>query len=339
MKLPRILSLLGLLTASTGLTVVAQLAEICGETGGSVWLNSSFVFGRVSLNGFDRSSRPPKITVTVLDRQRREHRYTIGNSGNYCFRELDGSGGTVIVDIEGMEVERRSLPSVGPKQFRQDFTVYANRRDDALAPPGTVSVKYTYPRNDRNATLFERADGAEKKGENATAVRLFKEVVTADPGDFIAWARLGSLHFAKDDRRAAQTAYRRSLEERPDFAPAMINLGQIYLVRRNINGAIQLLEQATQAEPDITRGHQLLGEAYILAKKGTLGVAALNRAIELDPIGMANSHLLIARLHDLAGAKLLASREYTLFLEKVPDHPDRKRFERYNSSNPPAPGN
>lgn len=312
----------------------AQLDEICGETGGSVWLNSSFVFGRVSLTGFDRGSRLPKITVTVVDRQRREHRYTLGRTGNYCFRELDGSGGTVIVDIEGVEVERRSLPSTGPKQFRQDFAVYATPRENEMASPGTISFKYSYPRSDNTAELFERADKAEKDGDNDRAIRIFRELLAADPRDFIAWARIGSLYFEKNDRREAQAAYRRALQERPDFGPAMMNLGQIYLVRREIPTAIETLKKATELEPELARAHQLLGEAYILNKQGTLGVASLNRAIEIDPVGMAQSHLLMARLYDLAGAKRRASREYALFLEKVPDHPERKKFERYIRANP-----
>ncbi|MGD9587331.1 MAG: tetratricopeptide repeat protein [Pyrinomonadaceae bacterium] len=312
----------------------AQMNEICGETGGTVWLNSPFVFGRISLNGFDRGARLPKITVTVLDRQRREYRFTIGRTGNYCFRELDGSGGTVIVDIEGVEVERRSLPSVGPKQFRQDFAVYATQRDNPLAPPGTVSVKYAYSRSEANAELFERADAADEKGETDRAIRLFRELLASDPQDFVAWARLGSLHYQKNDRRAAQTSYLRALKERADFVPAMLNLGQIYLVRKNIRNAIETLKKAVEMEPELARAHQLLGEAYILNKQGTLGVAALNRAIEIDPVGMAQSHLLMARLYDLAGAKRRASREYALFLEKVPEHPDRAKFERYIRANP-----
>jgi hypothetical protein len=49
---------------------------------------------------------------------------------------------------------------------------------------------------------------------------------------------------------------------------------------------------------------------------------------------MAESHLLLAVLYDRAGAKDLASREYRLFLSKVRDHPDQKKFEKYIKDNP-----
>ncbi|MGH9949476.1 MAG: hypothetical protein ACRD6X_20065, partial [Pyrinomonadaceae bacterium] len=79
---------------------------------------------------------------------------------------------------------------------------------------------------------------------------------------------------------------------------------------------------------------QILGRAYLLAKKGSLGVEALNKSIELDPLGMADSHLLMAVLYDRAGLKDLASHEYKLFLSKVSNHPDKAKFEKYIKENP-----
>ena len=49
---------------------------------------------------------------------------------------------------------------------------------------------------------------------------------------------------------------------------------------------------------------------------------------------MAECHLQLAHLYELAGAKKLAAMEYKIFLRKVPDHPDKKRFEKYIKDNP-----
>ena len=78
----------------------------------------------------------------------------------------------------------------------------------------------------------------------------------------------------------------------------------------------------------------MLGEAYLQAKRGTDGLVALDEALRIDPQGMAECHLLKARLYDLAGAKPLASVEYKAFLAKVSDHPDKKKFEKYVKENP-----
>ena len=41
----------------------------------------------------------------------------------------------------------------------------------------------------------------------------------------------------------------------------------------------------------------------------------------------------LAKLYDLAGAKELAVKEYKNFLAKVPEHPDKKKFEKYIKDN------
>src|SRR3954468_10169556 len=126
----------------------AQLAEICGETGGSMWLSSPAVYGHIGLNGFDPGKRLPKITVTLVDRQRNERRITIDRTGNYCFSDVDGNGGFLVVDIEGVEVGRETLPTGGSiKQNRQDFDIYAPG-NDPQKPAGTISAKNYYPRKE-----------------------------------------------------------------------------------------------------------------------------------------------------------------------------------------------
>jgi Tfp pilus assembly protein PilF len=55
----------------------------------------------------------------------------------------------------------------------------------------------------------------------------------------------------------------------------------------------------------------------------------LEKAIDLDPQGMAEVHLRLAWLYDSAGMKEKASREYRQFLDKRPDSPQRKRLEEY----------
>lgn len=315
----------------------AQLDEICGESAGSAWLNSAIVYGKIRLNGFETGAKFPKITVT-LSRIQRDYRITIDRSGNYCFRDVDGGGGTLVVDIEGVEVGRQVLPASGLiKQHRQDFEVY-DLRTNVAKPPGTVSAKYSYPRSEKNAKLFEEAAAAEKVRDKENAIRLLKEIVTDDPADFLAWSKMGAVYFEHGDHLSATDAFKKALEAKPDLVPAMINLGRIYLLQKKIEDAIQIFNLAAVTDRNSANAFRMLGEAYLLDKKGTKGVAALNEAIRLDPKGMADCHLLMATLYDRAGAKPYASREYRLFLEKVPEHADKKKFEKYIKENPEETG-
>ena len=335
MKLAAKSFLFGAIVFSLAISAGAQVEEICGDSGGGVvpWINTSFVYGKISLVGYE-GRRPPKVVVVLSDSRNRESRYNIDSTGNYCFRETNGSNGFIVVEVENVEVARRSLPAgPGPAQIRQDFEITASH-PDKQRPPSSISAKYNYPRTEANAALFEQAIGAEKEKDLQKAVQLLKQLVATDNADFIAWARLGSVYFDLNKVSDAETAYNRSVASRADYGPALVNLGRIFLVQKKNEQAIEVLLRATAAEPYAPRGFQLLGEAYLLVRKGTLGVQALNEAVRLDPVGMAECHLLMARLYDLAGAKPLASREYRMFLEKVPTHAERKKFERYIKDNP-----
>lgn len=320
----------GILFAGTG---YAQTDEICGESGATPWINTAFVYGRLDLKGYE-GKKLPKITVVLLDRQNNEKRITVDRSGNYCFRETNGSGGIIVIEVEGVEATRRSLPSGGaPAPIRQDFELLATG-NEKLGPPKTISAKYNYPRNAKNSELFANAAVAENGKDHKKAIALLQELVAADPMDYSAWAKLGALYFDQNKMGDAETAFQSALKAKPDFGPGMVNLGRIFLAQKQLDKAIDVLFKATEIEPNNARGFQLLGEAYILNKKGSLGVEALNEAIRLDPIGMAESHLLMAMLYDRAGYKPMASREYRIFLEKVPNHPDKKKFEKYIKDNP-----
>jgi cytochrome c-type biogenesis protein CcmH/NrfG len=111
-------------------------------------------------------------------------------------------------------------------------------------------------------------------------------------------------------------------------------MGQIRVEQKQYLAAVEILKHATSLDAKSARTFQLLGEAYLQNKQGSLGVAALSEAIRLDPTGMAECHLQIAHLYELAGAKQLAAKEYKLFLEKVPDYENKKRLEKFIKDNP-----
>jgi len=313
-------------------TANAQIDEICGYSGSTPWLNTSFVYGRVNLNGFDMN-RLPKITVVLFDRAQNTQRYTIDRNGYYCFRDINANGGFIVIEIEGLEVARRSLPQSGLGQHKQDFDI-TPPHPQRYGPPSTVSVKFAYNRNEKNADLLKKAADAEGGKDYGKAVKLLKELDRNDDADFIAWATLCAVYFGQNNYVDAETSCRKSFTVKPDYTPAMVNLGRVYLIQKQFAAAISTLEKAAEIDPKYARAFQLLGEAYIVNREGTLGLNALNKALELDPIGMAESHLLIALLYDRAGGKSLAAREYKMFLEKIPNHPDRKKFEKYIKDNP-----
>nr|AUN37253.1 TPR-repeat-containing protein [uncultured bacterium] len=258
-------------------------------------------------------------------------RWAVSKSGNYCFKR-SGGGGTLVVEVDGLEVARRALPGMGSNQQREDFEIYPNSKDQS-ATPGSVSAKYFYPPNEKTADLYKKAAEAARAEDRSGVVRILKEITAADPADFVAWGELGSAYFRQNDFQQADAAYRHSLELKVDYSPSWINIGQLRMAQKQYEAAIEILKHAVELEPDSAKAFRLIGESYLQVKKGTLGAEALNTAIKLEPIGMAECHLTLAHLYDLAGAKQMAAAEYKNFLSKVPDHPDKKKFESYIKEN------
>lgn len=318
----------------------AQVDEICKEFGylatlDGPRLSAPFIFGRITVLANDANAKFPKVTITYANRSQSPSRVTVGKSGSYCFKVTGGSGGSLAIDIDGVEVARRDVPDFGPPQKREDFQVSVPGSGPALAPPGVVSSKFSYPPNDKTAELYKAAVRAESEKDLKTAISSMKRVVSIDPNDFIAWAHLGTLHFRNDQLQDADSAYRKSLALREDYTPAWINVGTLRIAQKQLEAAIEIFKHAAALEPDDARTFRILGEAYLQNKQGTFGAQALNHAIRLDPIGQAECHLQLAHLYELAGATDLAVKEYLKFLEKVPDHPERKKFEKYISDNKP----
>lgn len=318
--------------------VHAQIDEICSAFGHRPSSDEPrgkipYLYGRVIIKNPDQITKSPKVTVNFLDFQQSQGQLTIDRTGNYCFRRTAGGGGTLIIEVNGLEVVRKTVSSLGPPQQREDFEVNVASQD-RTPPPGVVSVKYARPPNDRTSDLYKQAAEAEAAKDLPHAATLVAEIVQIDPGDFIAWAKLGSLHAAQNSLAKADSAVRKSLELRPDYTPALLNLGMILAVQKDFEPAIDLFKRAIASDPNTAIAHRMLGEAYLQVRKGSLALEALNEALRLDPVGMAESHLLIARLYDLAGAKSLAAREYKLFLKKIPNDPDKKKFEKYIKENP-----
>ena len=323
-----------LLTAVQG-----QADDICREYGetpsreaGSQGRPVPFVFGRVSLRGLSSTARRPRVTVIYSDSSQPATRQVLGRSGNYCFRRI-GSGGVVIVDIDGVEQSRRPISDIAATRHQEDFEITVPNVESVSAPD-VITAKFYRPPNDNTVELYRKTGEAERGEQIEKAIEHVKEIVAIDPADFIAWAKLGSLQLLREALPEAESAFERALSLRADYTPAILNLGIIKAIQKQYPAAIEIFKRAIVSDPKSPRGYRLLGEAYLQNKQGKLGVVALDKALELDPIGMAECHLLIARLFDLAGAKKVASREYKEFLKKVPDYPDRKTLEKYIKENP-----
>ncbi len=316
---------------------IGQIDDFCREAGVLPGLDLPrervpYVYGKVTLLGLPTGGKVPRITVILNDTQQISNKQRLDRTGNYCFRRAGTGGGSLTIAVDGLEVARRSLPVSGPAQQREDFEVYANPTQREV-PPAAISAKFVHPPNEKTSHLYRKVLESERGNDLIAVESHLLEIVLLDPTDFVAWAKLGTTYIERSKYDQADAAFRKSLELKMEYTPAWINVGKLRMAQKQFPAAIEILKHAVELDPTSARAFQLLGEAYLQNKQGTLGAEALNQALKLDAVGMAECHLLLARLYDLAGAKHIAAAEYRAFLEKVPGYSDRRNLEKYIKEN------
>lgn len=311
----------------------AQVEDIREATGLPFAIDQGVVYGQVVLEGVPPGTKLPVIYVSLVGGRASMNRTVANKKGYYFFRENPREGSTIIVEIDGVEYARQQVLPGGSRQQRYDFDI-ALKPPAAPAKPGTVSAKYAYERSKENEKLLDKAAAAVENRDTDKAISYLERILEDDPKDFTTWTLLGSVYINASRLSDAEAAYHKALELKPDLAHTMVNLGKLYLAQDKVENAADILKKATTVDPGNAVAFRLLGESYLRVKKGSLAIPALNEALRLAPVEMADSHLLLAWLYDAVAEKKLAAAEYSAFLKKVPSHPDRAKFEKYVNDNP-----
>ncbi len=260
-------------------------------------------------------------------------RQTVPANGRYRFIDLRNGRYEVAVEFENREIARVTVSVNSPfkTDFRKDVELQW-RRGSTTSKPSVISVAEFYPRSPANDSLLRQAMEATEKKQYDRAISLMRKIVDADDKDFPVWEELGTNFFITRAFFEAESCYLKALQLKPNFVPAMINLGRLRMVSKNLNGAVEILNRAVTVQPTSPEANYFLGEAYLQAKLGSKAVPYLNEAIRLDPAGMADAHLLLAALYNAGGFKDKAAAEYSAFLKQRPDYSDRKKLEAYISA-------
>ena len=257
-------------------------------------------------------------------------RQTVASNGRYRFLNLRDGRYEIVVEVENVEVARISVSVNSPfkTDFRQDIE-FRWRDVSAHERSGVLSARNTYNRSTEHQSLFNKARKASEKKDYVEAIRLLQKIVESDPGDFPAWAELGTADFIQKNFDEAEKAYLRALSAQPNYTVALISLGRLRIVRKNFDGALEVLSRAVKSEPTSAQANYFLGDVYLRIKLGSKAVPYLNEALRLDPIGMADAHLLLAALYNAKEMRDKAAAEYEMYLKKRPDTPDKKMLKSY----------
>lgn len=292
--------------------------------------------GTLTVQGLGDQNKLPDFTVSVFANGVMVGRQRVKNRGAFSFSGVPRFGVSLVIEADNLEVASYPLGTLNspPLSNRQDVILTWNQIGQTSSRRNEViSVRNSYSRSEENQKLFEKAiaELEEKKSENSQ--KLFRQLLEKDPGDFIAWTELGNIYFTKEKFSDSENAYNKAISLKSDFLPALTNLGKLYLAQKKFEQAIEVLTKAHAGASSSADINHYLGEAYLQSKKGSKAVVYLNEAIKLAPVEKAEIHLRLAALYNAAGAKDRAVAEYKMFLEKVPDHPEKSKIEKYISEN------
>lgn len=290
--------------------------------------------GKVTLQGLDPSQKKPSVFVAVYyNGILFDKRQTIEN-GNYYIPNIPRQNGIIAVEINGQEYGRQTLLAPVLGSTRQDLTVVLSDYSKGKLQTGVVSAQTYYQRNADNQKIYEKALASREK-DAESSIKLFKDIVSNDPKDFVTWTDLGTLYFKKEKFADAEEAYNKAIEQKPDFIVAQVNLGKLYLAQKQPEKAEAILLKAVATTPNSADAQYYLGETYLQLKKGSKAVVYLNEALKLEPVAKADAHLRLAALYSGANLKDKAVEEYKLFLGKVPDYKEKSKIEKYIKDNSP----
>ena len=316
---------------SLSVTSLAQ-GDVRSATGMPIPIGQSVIWGKIELRGLKPDQKAPIIVVRLMFNGAQIGRAETNDKGFYYFLGSPRDGSELQVSVGGTEVGRVVLTAMGGERY--DMTVDWNENFGRDQQTGVVSVRDAYTgRSAANSKLFDSASTAAKGKKTDEAIKIYEQIVAADPQDFVAWTELGSLHFQKDKHSDAEKSYGQALQLKADFMPALMNLGKLHMSRNKYPEAIVVLEKAVVADPASADAFHYLGESYLNNKQGSKAVGVLNEAIRLAPVEKAEIHLRLAALYNAAGLKDRAVAEYKMFLEKVPNHAEKSKMEKYIKDN------
>jgi tetratricopeptide (TPR) repeat protein len=109
---------------------------------------------------------------------------------------------------------------------------------------------------------YYRAHLAQHSSQNQKALELYQAATALDPNYPPLNLRLGEVQLESNRLEEARTAFTRAARE-PGLRPAALYyLGQIAVLERSYQAAVDYLEEALQLNPDATEAHHPLAQAY-----------------------------------------------------------------------------
>jgi tetratricopeptide (TPR) repeat protein len=162
-------------------------------------------------------------------------------------------------------------------------------------------------------------------GDYAAAARVAERLVKRRPGDHATIGNLASIYRRLDRLDDARELVNRGLALAPDSAALYCTRAEIAIGRKDYATAHRALDEAQARDPQLARVLDLRGRILFIQGQHDEAIAAVTRALELDPMAFG-SHLLLAHLLRTAGRTGEAVRTLEALLELDPANPQARQM-------------
>src|SRR5581483_6518307 len=141
------------------------------------------------------------------------------------------------------------------------------------------------------AELFSRGVALEEDPRNhAQAMATYERVLQLDPQHAAAHINLGTLHYNRQDYKAAESHYRAAIAVDPRYALAHFDLGNVLDETGRVAEAILSYLTALQLAPTYADAHYNLALAYEKMKEPRKALKHWQAYVKLDGTGPWSTH-------------------------------------------------
>jgi cytochrome c-type biogenesis protein CcmH/NrfG len=156
-----------------------------------------------------------------------------------------------------------------------------------MVPAGKAAAAAGGPGQKETENLqasFDKALKASQAGQFDEAEAAYKDVLAKNPGKpEVVWTNMGFMYVQKKDVAAAEEAYRKAIEIKPDFADAYSGLASLLISSGKGPKAVEALTKPATDFPEDPKLQFVYGWTLFITGQGPEAETVLKKVATLDP--------------------------------------------------------